>query len=145
MAKLIDLSHRKEATDLLVDSALLAVWYGYPESSRLLVEWMKLRSDKAAPVMYIDALRALRFDQFDESETILRELLGRFPDDLHAQGLLLHVLFANGDVASTDHLAATFDDESLDPTVRGLVQNIRARLQRAPAQRSTLAHGVVMG
>ena len=147
MTKLIDLSHRKEATDLLVDSALIAIWYGFPDASRMLLEWMKHRTDASSATMWTDALRSMRFEQYDEAEATLRSLLERDPSDAHAAALLVCVLDASGQPGASAAVAAqTKSDGLVSPSARALIERVRAQRTVAGNTRSgTLAQGVVMG
>lgn len=146
MTKLIDLSHRKAATDLLVDCAMLAVWHGYPAASRLLLDWMKHRSDDAAPILWIDALRHMRFEEHDDAEAVLRGILERDPDDAHAIGLLSHVLLASGQPAAAAAMVDQLRDVTLEPTAQALIDHVRTRRPpRAEARHGGRAHSVVIG
>ena len=146
MTKLIDLSHRKEATDLLVDSALIAIWYGFPEAARLLLRWMKHRTDESASTMWTDALRSMRFDQFDEAEATLRSLLDRDPTDSHAVALLVCVLDASGQPGASAAVATQLGDAAIAPTAQALIDSVRTqRAVTGNARQNTLAQGVVMG
>ena len=143
MTKLIDLTHRKEATDLLVDCANIAVWYGFPFASHVIIEWMKHRSDSAAPVMWIDALRSMRFEDFETAKTILRDLLVANPQDSHAKALLLHILMESGDSAAEAEVAKYGADEAFDPSAQALLNHSRLRQAKPRQVSQTPAYGAV--
>jgi thioredoxin-like negative regulator of GroEL len=145
MTKLIDLSQRKQATDLLVDCATIAVWYGFPEASRLLLEWMKHRSDNAAQVLWIDALRSMRFEHYEEAKSTLRSLLERDSQDAHAQALLIHVLLESGERAIGASVVDRTNEEAMEPTAQALLKHTRARHAEASSYRHTPAYGSYIG
>jgi thioredoxin-like negative regulator of GroEL len=145
MTKLIDLSARKDATDLLVDCANMAVWYGFPEASRLLLEWMKHRSDEAAPILWIDALRSMRFEHFEDAKKSLRVLLERDPHDAHAKALLAHVLVEAGETAAGMEIADSSSIQAMDPSAQALLTHSRKRRGRGTSALQTPAYGAVIG
>lgn len=145
MTKLIDLSARKDATDLLVDCANIAIWYGFPEASHLLVEWMKHRSDNAAPILWIDALRNMRFEHFEDAKKTLRGVLERDPDDAHAQALLAHVLVEAGETAAGVEIADCHSSHAIDASAQALMTHSRKRRGKAGSSVQTPAYGSVIG
>lgn len=145
MTKLIDLSARKEATDLIVDCASIAVWYGFPEASKLLIEWMKHRSDQASPVMWIDALRSMRFDNFEDAKKTLRMLLDRDPLDSHAKALLAHVLLEAGETAAGIEVAERIASETIEPSAQALLAHTHTRRGKPGSTHQTPAYGAVIG
>jgi predicted Zn-dependent protease len=145
MTKLIDLSHHKQATDLLVDCATAAVWYGFPEASRLLIEWMKHRSDNAAQVLWIDALRSMRFEHFDEARLTLGTLLDRNPEDAHAKALLSHILFECDERIPEALIMGDVDKQATELTAKALLEHTRARRVGTSAHRRTPVYGSVTG
>lgn len=145
MTKLIDLAHRKEATDLLVDCSNIAVWYGFPQASRQVIDWMKHRSDNASPVMWIDALRSMRFENFDEAKTILRGLLEQDPQDNYAKALFVSVLVASGELDAGATAAESTVDQLIGLSEQGSSRHARTRLTKSKAGNQTPAFGAVIG
>jgi hypothetical protein len=145
MTKLIDLSNHKQATDLLIDCATAAVWYGFPEASRLLLQWMKHRSDNAPQVLWIDALRSMRFEKYDEAKHILYTLLEHDSQDAHAQALLEHVLLECGERITVPSTFNSADEEAIEPSAKALLEHTRARRAGVAAYRRTPAYGFVIG
>ena len=145
MTKLIDLSAHKDATDLLVDCANIAVWYGFPEASRLLLEWMKHRSNEAAPILWIDALRSMRFEHHDDAKKTLRMLLERDPNDTHAKALLAYVLFEGGDTAAAIEVTESSINQTSEPSAQALLTHSRKRRGKAGSAVQTPAYGAVIG
>lgn len=147
MTKLIDLTHRKASTDLLVDCALVAVWYGFPEASRLLLAWLRHRTDDSAATMWTEALRCMRFEAYDEAEVVLRRLLENDPQDAHAAALLVCVLDASGQYAASEQLGEQLARLQTGDAAQALVQRVRAL--RAGGARSARPAGqaasVMMG
>jgi predicted Zn-dependent protease len=130
MTKLIDLSHHKQATDLLVGCATAAVWYGLPEASRQLVEWMKHRSDDASPVLWIDAFRNVRFENYDKAKVILRKLLQQNPKDAYAHALLENVLALCGERVAGSRPLDSVDEDALEPGVKEMLDNAQSMRSR---------------
>lgn len=145
MTKLIDLSARKDATDLLVDCANIAVWYGFPEASRLLLEWMRHRSDDASPILWIDALRSMRFEHHEDAKKTLRVLLERDPHDAHALALLAHVLVEAGETAAGIEMADSHCSQLIDASAQALLTHSRKRRGKASSVLQTPAYGAVIG
>lgn len=143
MTKLIDLTHRKEATDLLVDCANIAVWYGFPFASHLIIDWMKHRSDNAAPVMWIDALRSMRFEDFETAKIVLRGLLAANPQDSHAKALLVHVLMEIGDSDADAAVAEYSADKTFDPSAQALLNHSQLRRAKPRQASQTPVYGAV--
>lgn len=146
MPKLMDLTHRKEATDLLVDCATLAVWYGFPVSANVLLQWMKHRTDSAGPVMWIDALRCLRFGHLDDAQQQLRAQLLLEPGDISAKALLAFVLQEDGQHEAARELTEDIGGAHGEASASALIELVRSRRHPLPGARTRkLEQGVVIG
>jgi thioredoxin-like negative regulator of GroEL len=129
MPKHIDLSAHKALTDLMVDTALLAVWYGLPQSSKAIIDWMRHRSDDALTVRWIDAYRCMRAERYAEAEEILVQLRQLAPQDSCTLALLAALLHETGKPGVL-RLLAEFDElaDPIDPGAAAIVDDLRQRM-----------------